>query len=92
MKSSAVSNNNSAKKELTDMKALLKGLKASEHSSQSDVASGKKKSSSEEDETVKLIISRKVSMNENNVIGMNFQKYNEQKPSFEMRRKIVNFV
>jgi hypothetical protein len=31
-------------------------------------------------------------MNETNVIGMNFQKYNQNKPSFEIRRKIVNFV
>ena len=32
-------------------------------------------------------------MNEQNVIGMNFEKYNrEEKPSQEIRRKIANFV
>lgn len=30
-------------------------------------------------------------MNEQNVIGMNFEKYNDQKPSLEIRRKIGNF-
>jgi hypothetical protein len=36
---------------------------------------------------------RKVSMNEQNVIGFNFEKYNrEAKPSNEIRRKIGNFV
>ena len=54
--------------------------------------SGKKPSSSSEDETVKKIMSRKVSMNEQNVVGMNFHKYNEVKPSFEIRRKIANYV
>jgi hypothetical protein len=34
-----------------------------------------------EDEDVKKIMSRKVSMNEQNVIGHNFEKYNDQKPS-----------
>lgn len=33
-------------------------------------------SESEEDEDIKRILSRKVSMNETNVIGMNFEKYN----------------
>jgi hypothetical protein len=36
---------------------------------------------SDEDEAVKKIMSRKVSMNEQNVIGTNFEKYNDQKPS-----------
>lgn len=30
-------------------------------------------------------------MNEQNVIGMNFEKYIDQKPSGEIRRKIANF-
>lgn len=30
-------------------------------------------------------------MNESNVIGMNFEKYNDQKPSQEIRRKIANY-
>ena len=35
----------------------------------------------EEDEDVKKILSRRVSMNESNVIGTNFERYNDQKPS-----------
>lgn len=42
------------------------------------------------DEDVRKIIDRKVSMNAQNVIGMNFQKYNDNKPSGEIRRKITN--
>jgi hypothetical protein len=38
-------------------------------------------SESEEDEDIRKILSRKVSMNESNVIGMDFEKYNNQKPS-----------
>ena len=34
-----------------------------------------------EDEDVKKVVSRRVSMNKQNVIGMNFEKYNDQKPS-----------
>ena len=46
-----------------------------------------------EDEDFRKIMSRKVSMNEQNVIGLNFEKYNrEDKPSVEIRRKIGNFV
>ena len=30
-----------------------------------------------EDEDVKKVVNRKISMNEQNVIGMNFQKYND---------------
>lgn len=30
-------------------------------------------------------------MNETNVIGMNFEKYNNQKPTQEVRRKIANY-
>jgi len=37
--------------------------------------------SDDEDEDVRKIMDRKVSMNEYNVIGMNFEKYNDTKPS-----------
>ena len=37
-------------------------------------------------------MSRKVSMNEQNVIGMNFEKYNDRKPTHEIRRKITNYI
>ncbi len=47
----------------------------------------------DDDEDYKRIMNRKVSMNEQNVIGTNFEKYNrEAKPSGEIRRKIGNFV
>ena len=32
---------------------------------------------SEEDEDVKKVVNRRVSMNSQNVIGMNFEKYND---------------
>jgi glycosyltransferase involved in cell wall biosynthesis len=39
------------------------------------------------------MVVRKVSMNEHNVVGLDFEKYNrEAKPSGEIRRKIANFV
>ena len=45
------------------------------------------------DENVRKIMSRRVSMNEQNVVGMNFEKYNrEAKPSAEIVRKITNFA
>lgn len=47
---------------------------------------------SEEDEAIRKIVERKVSMNEQNVIGTNFEKYNDYKPSVEIRRKIMNFL
>lgn len=40
---------------------------------------------------MKKILSRKVSMNEQNVVGMNFEKYNDQKPPQDIRRKIANY-
>ncbi|CDW76846.1 eukaryotic translation initiation factor 4 gamma [Stylonychia lemnae] len=48
-------------------------------------------SDSEDDESVRKIMDRKVSMNEQNVIGLNFEKYTNQKPSQDIRRKIANY-
>ena len=45
----------------------------------------------DEDEDVKKIMSRRVSMNSTNVVGLNFEKYNNHKPSSEIRRKIANY-
>lgn len=45
---------------------------------------------SEEDEVYRKMRDRKVSMNEQNVIGMNFQKYNESKPNQEVRVSIIS--
>lgn len=72
------------------MKSLLKGLKPDQMSDEK--RSGQSYESSEEDENVKKLISRKVSMNEQNVIGTNFEKYNDKKPSAEIRRKITNYI
>ncbi|MFS8159445.1 MAG: hypothetical protein ACMG6E_04370 [Candidatus Roizmanbacteria bacterium] len=47
--------------------------------------------SNSEDEDIRKIVDRKVSMNEQNVIGKNFEKYNDCKPSQEIRRKIANY-
>ena len=38
-----------------------------------------------DDKDVQKIINRKISMNEQNVVGMNFEKYNDSKPSDEIR-------
>lgn len=57
------------------MTSLLKGLKpdgSDEKGSYNFVDS-----ESEEDEDIKKIMGRKVSMNESNVIGTNFEKYND---------------
>ena len=79
------------KNEQNSMQQLLGGLKAvDDHFDDGDRRSDEEDS---EDEDFKRIMTRKVSMNETNVIGMNFEKYNrEAKPTAEIRRKIGNFV
>lgn len=47
---------------------------------------------SDDDDDYKREVTRKISVNENNVVGINFQKYQDAKPSKEIRRKIFNFV
>ena len=42
-------------------------------------------SSAEEDPDVKKMVARKTSINEQNVVGLNFHKYEEMKPSQEIR-------
>jgi hypothetical protein len=76
------------------MQELLGGLKPSP-SDNGGYDEGDRRSDEEdsEDEDFRRIMTRKVSMNEQNVIGMDFEKYNrEAKPSQEVRRKIANFV
>lgn len=71
------------------MQKLLQNLKPSE------IDGGESRNSDDEeddDEDVRKIVERKVSMNEQNVIGMNFEKYNNNKPSTEIRRKIMNYL
>ena len=47
----------------------------------------------EVDKEYRKILSRKVSMNEQNVVGMDFEKYNrDAKPTDDIRRKIANFA
>jgi|SanBayMetagenome_1026888.scaffolds.fasta_scaffold263547_1 hypothetical protein len=63
------------------MQKLLGGLKAVDDHGYDE---GDRRSDEEdsEDEDFRRIMTRKVSMNEQNVIGMNFEKYNrEAKPS-----------
>jgi hypothetical protein len=48
-------------------------------------------SDSDDDEEIRRLLGRKISMNSSNVIGMNFEKYNNQKPTQEVRRKITNY-
>lgn len=73
------------------MQQLLGGLKASDDSHDEPSHSGADDDS--EDEDYRRIMTRRVSMNEQNVIGTNFEKYNrEAKPTSEIRRKIGNFV
>ena len=77
-------------KEAADRKSPAKAMKDLLHSLKPD--DGESQEEEEEDEDVKKILSRKVSLNEQNVVGMNFEKYNDQKPSQEVRRKIANYL
>jgi hypothetical protein len=85
---------------VTPMQMLLGGLKADDEESKfrrqqrlSSDDGGNDSIYDDDDEDYKRIMNRKVSMNEQNVIGTNFEKYNrEAKPSAEIRRKIGNFV
>jgi hypothetical protein len=79
------------------LQKLLGGLKPEEvnpnEDSSVDDNANQYEIDEDEDEDYKRIMERKVSMNEQNVIGFNFEKYNrEAKPSNEIRRKIGNFV
>ncbi len=69
------------------MQKLLQSLKPSEIMD----GDGSGTNSDDDDEDVRRIVERKVSMNEQNVIGTNFEKYNDCKPSQEIRRKIANY-
>ena len=81
------------KQDQTAMQQLLGGLKAVDDDHAFDDGDRRSDEDDSEDEDFRRIMSRKVSMNEQNVIGMNFEKYNrEGKPSGDIRRKIGNFV
>ena len=52
--------------------------------------SREEESSQSDDEDVEKFVIRKQSMNQDNVIGIDFEKYNQMKPSPEIKRKIAN--
>lgn len=60
----------------------MSGLAPSESGPQPD-------SHSEDEDAVKLV-ERKMSLNLNNVIGLNLERYNDLKPSKEVKRMITN--
>jgi len=43
-----------------------------------------------EDEDVVKLVDRKISLNKSNVVGLDFEKYNDLKPTPEIKRKIIN--
>lgn len=71
-KSSANKSEAQSSTKKNNMQSLLSGLKPN-----SEEKGSRFVHSDSEDEDVKRILSRKVSMNEQNVIGMNFEKYND---------------
>ena len=71
------------------MTNLLSGLKA-ENSKQYNKFLGHNSDDEEDDDDVNNAIGRRMSMNQNNQVGMNFQRYMEQKPEPGVRREILN--
>lgn len=49
-----------------------------------------KPESHSEDEDANKIVDRKISINQSNVTGLDFEKYNDLKPTPEIKRKITN--
>ena len=64
------------------MYSLLSGLKPDEEVRAYDEHS--------EDEDATKLVDRKISLNQTNVVGLNFEKYNDLKPTPEIKRKITN--
>ena len=67
------------------MASLLANLAPDEHKKVTGIHSG-----SDSDEDVSDMVGRRMSMNQFNETGMNFQKYQEIKPSAGVRREILN--
>ena len=63
---------------------LLKNLKPDAE------ADSRAEESLSDDEEANRIVDRKISMNTKNVVGTNFEKYNDLKPTPEIKRKIAN--
>ncbi len=75
----------SAEKKIVDQAVTLQGFKSPmqkllQNLKPSDIIDNYD-GGSDGDEYVKRFVERKVSMNEQNVIGQNFEKYNDCKPS-----------
>ena len=64
------------------MKILLSGLKPE---------TGNDEDTHSEDEKADEYIGRKISIHQVNVVGTNFEKYNDLKPNHEIKLKILNF-
>ena len=71
-----------AKKGAPSMFSLLSGLKPDDQAKAQDSRS--------EDEDANKIVDRKISINQSNVTGLDFEKYNDLKPTPEIKRKITN--
>lgn len=65
------------------MKILLGGLMP-------ENKAGEDEESHSEDEKADEYIGRKISIHQVNVVGTNFEKYNDLKPSHEIKLKILN--
>ena len=46
-------------------------------------------SHSDDEDAIKLV-DRKISLNQTNIVGLDFEKYNDLKPTPEIKRKITN--
>jgi hypothetical protein len=75
----------SAPPKSANMFTLLANLKPDE-----EVRNPDDEQSHSEDEDATKLVDRKISLNKSNVTGLDFDKYNEMKPTNEIRRKITN--
>lgn len=73
------------------MAGLLSCLKAEDGEKEYDKYIGAAGDSEEdEDEDVTRVVGRRMSLNQHNEVGMNFQKYQDIKPAAGVRREILN--
>ena len=75
----------SAPPKSNNMFSLLANLKPDEETRNPD-----DEQSHSEDEDATKLVDRKISLNKTNVTGLNFEKYNDLKPTLDIRRKITN--
>lgn len=72
------------------MAGLLSCLKADDGGAQYNKYIGAGDSEEDEDEDATKIVGRRLSLNQFNEVGMNFQKYQDIKPAAGVRREILN--